>query len=181
MGGTSFSLKALRLSPIILLAVLFGFQIVKVTRHHYKAQIDIYDQHVNLSKMILNYSNAFLEPLIINDIGAITYFTDKEIVDIWGLATYDIAVYKGDMPELEWLEYRESSSAKVAIIYDSFFAKKLDSWIKVAEWKSKETWVAGSDIIGFYAKDTNSAIALKSALIKYNKESHQNILLTLLK
>jgi membrane protein YdbS with pleckstrin-like domain len=134
---------------------------------HKNAQSDIYYQHISIADYV-SYSNLFdKSPLGINDIGAIAYYADPKLLDIWGLANYELTKFK----HLQASEYMpgiiDSLKPEYAIYYKEIFSEYFEGWVDVAVWDSGKTTVAASQRVYFSAVDSSRARLLYSDLIKY--------------
>jgi hypothetical protein len=111
--------------------------------------------------------------LAINDIGAITYYADVRVLDLYSLASRDVA----DL----WLDDRLSTDAirelasahgvDIAIVYTDRYASfggLPAEWRLLAEWGIEDNVVNGGDIVSFYAVAPGSDALLVDALRRYS-------------
>ncbi|MBA2746247.1 MAG: hypothetical protein H0U44_08490 [Flavisolibacter sp.] len=134
------------------------------------AMINIYEQQMQMAKFLqAYYPNAGVAA---NDIGAISYFRNGRIVDLWGLATLEIAKSKkGNYWTADFLDsISVSKNATVAVLFESWIGSSIPSnWTKVATWQIMNNVVSGDDIVSFYAIDPSTA-----GVLKQNLENFQN-------
>jgi hypothetical protein len=111
-------------------------------------------------------------PAAANDIGAISYFNDFPLLDLYGLASMDVARDKlggtYDTREIERL-VRERG-ARVVVVYDYWFDRYgglPEAWVKVAEWRFTDCYVCGGDVVSFYAPDPADAELLRGQLREF--------------
>jgi hypothetical protein len=129
---------------------------------------NIYDQQYQMARFSKN--NYFNSAIAANDIGAVSYFTNASIVDLWGLATIEVTRSK---KQKYWTpqfldSLSRSRNVKVAMIYDSWFSDTLTSkWRKVATWKIQNNVICGDDIVSFYALDNTEYLNLYNKLKAY--------------
>jgi hypothetical protein len=133
-----------------------------------RACINIYEQQYQMAQFVHRYYNN--DGLAANDIGAVSYFTNTRLLDLWGLASIEVARSKKGgywtAPFLDSLS-REKNT-KLAIVYDSWIGQSLPpGWKKVAAWRIPDNVVCGDDLVSFYAVDTSAAPQLKKNLQEY--------------
>jgi hypothetical protein len=120
------------------------------------ASHNIYEQQIQMARFLRqNYNHS---SVAINDIGAITYYTDLYCVDLFGLANRDVARarldrnYTTQVIQTETLERH----VELAIVYPSWFdGANLPSlpgeWIRVGSWTVARNYVLGDSTVTFYA------------------------------
>jgi len=136
-----------------------------------RAGINIYEQQYQMSRFLKLYYDT--STVAANDIGAIAFFTNARIVDLWGLGSIDIARSKKggywNAPFLDSISRKEEAS--IAIIYDSWIDKAIPPhWKKAGEWKIFNNVVCGDDHVSFYAIDTTGFDKLKQNLVAFEKQ-----------
>lgn len=126
---------------------------------------NIYDQQYQMAQFSkINYLNSTIAA---NDIGALSYFTNATIVDLWGLSTIEVTKSK---KEKYWTpafldSLSRSRGVNMAIIYDSWFPDSLQSrWKKAGTWKIQNNVICGDDIVSFYALDSSGYSTLYNNL-----------------
>ena len=136
------------------------------------AIVNIHDQQYQMGKFLQQYFPD--DAIAANDIGAISYLrTNGKIVDLWGLATLEIAKSKkGGYWNGAFLDsISRKKGAKMAIVYESWIGKSLPaSWEKIATWRIRDNVVAGDDIVSFYAIDPLLSRQLDQQLREYQKQ-----------
>jgi hypothetical protein len=166
-----WKLQALRIVLLILVFFLFFPIVLRSTsalEKSVQACKNIYDQQYQMARFSKN--NYFNSVIAANDIGAISYFTNASIVDLWGLATIEVTRSK----KLKYWtpqfldSLSRSRSVKVAMIYDSWFTDSLTSkWKKVGTWKIQNNVICGDDIVSFYTLDSTGYVPLYNNLKAY--------------
>ncbi|HWJ89835.1 MAG TPA: hypothetical protein VNR87_01920 [Flavisolibacter sp.] len=101
-----------------------------------RACINIYEQQYQMGRFLQKFYPD--EGVAANDIGAVAYFTNGRVVDLWGLGDFDIAKSRRKKywtPSfLDTISRRKN--ARLAIVYDSWFNDSLGRhWQKLATWK----------------------------------------------
>ncbi len=133
-----------------------------------QACINIFEQQYQMAQFVRQYYNG--QGLAANDIGAVSYFTQSPVLDLWGLASIEVARSKKGgywtAPFLDSLAQKKDT--KIAILYDSWIGSSVPPrWKKVETWRIKNNVVCGSDLVSFYAIDTNGVQQLKNNLAGY--------------
>jgi len=117
---------------------------------------NIYKQQFQMAKFIKYFYNE--EKIAINDIGAISYYTDVYIIDLVGLGNNELAKLKinKNYNSKNLLNILDREDINLIIIYDSWFKNFIKDlnldYIKVCEWKINNNVVCGSDIVSFYVR-----------------------------
>jgi len=133
-----------------------------------RACLNIYEQQYQMAQFVHRYHAS--DGLAANDIGAVSYFNQVRLLDLWGLASIDVARsrqrgYWGG-PYLDSLA--RNRHIKLAIVYDSWMPRDLLSrWTKVGTWIIPDNVVCGDDTVSFYAIDPLDAPQLKKELLEY--------------
>ncbi|MGZ3837366.1 MAG: hypothetical protein ACXVMS_09130 [Flavisolibacter sp.] len=154
-AGQSWQWKTVSLALALFLlfpVLLRGLTALDKTR---QGAINIYEQQYQMGQFSHRFYNR--DTIAANDIGAIAYFTEANIVDLWGLATTEVARSK---KKGYWTPgFLDSLSRKnhvsVAMIYDSWFSDDLvRRWKKAASWQIQNNVICGDDTVSFYAVDS---------------------------
>jgi hypothetical protein len=129
---------------------------------------NIYEQQYQMAQFSKKYYNN--SPIAANDIGAVSYFTNGKITDLWGLASIEVTKSRRNnywTPAfLDSLCRKEG--VQVAMIYDSWFSDSLTSrWQKVATWKIQNNVICGDDMVSFYSMDLPGKAVLNKNLRDY--------------
>jgi len=144
-----------------------------------QASVNIYDQQYQMTLFIQKfYDNGVVAA---NDIGAISYFTNARIVDLWGLGDIDIArSKKGGYWTPAFLDsFCRKQNTDIAIIYDSWIDQSIPpQWKKTAEWKIQNNVVCGDDYVSFYAVDTTHTSELRKNLETFSESLPKTVTVT---
>lgn len=94
-----------------------------------------------------------------NDIGALSFLAESEILDLYGLANAEVVKAKMNRfyTTEKILELGKIHRAKIAIVYDMWyimFGGLPQEWNKVAEWVNLNNVVCSKNNVAFYAVDT---------------------------
>jgi hypothetical protein len=127
--------------------------------------INIYDQQYQMAMFCSKYYNN--NAVALNDIGAVAYFTNSKIIDLWGLASIEVAKAK---KQHYWTpEFLDSlcktNKVPLAIIYDVWFSDSLtQKWNKAASWQIQNNVICGDSKVSFYSMDSSSKSLLQQRL-----------------
>ncbi|MGZ3905098.1 MAG: hypothetical protein ACXVC6_15455 [Bacteroidia bacterium] len=132
---------------------------------------NIFDQQYQMARFTNKFYNQ--GTVALNDIGAVGYYTDAHIVDLWGLASIEVAKSKKqhfwNSTFLDSLT--TAQKAQYSMIYDSWFPDSLSRrWSKAATWKIQNNIVCGDSIVSFYSIDTTQKSLLQQRLRSFEPE-----------
>lgn len=136
-----------------------------------QACINIYEQQYQMGRFLQRY--YYRERVASGDIGALSYFTAGNILDLEGLGNIEVL---RNRRRGNWgpgfLDYMcKKDSVKVAIVFDRSYSPFLrNRWKKVATWRIPNNVICFSDIVSFYAIDSTIAPELGRNLRLYEKE-----------
>jgi hypothetical protein len=165
--------RELNLFLLLLMFLLFSpfairtvYAFTKITR----ACINIYEQQYQMGKFMNKYYKT--KNVAANDIGAISYFTLGNNVDLWGLGDNEVAksrVKKYWTPDFLY-NLSKRRNVRVVVVYDRWFDPLLlKRWNKVASWQIPDNVICADDIVTFYSPDENNSEELKRNLHDYQK------------
>jgi len=135
-----------------------------------QACINIFSQQYQMAQFLKKYYQG--ATVAANDIGALSFFTNAKIIDLWGLGNIDVArSKKGSYWNPVFLDSLVNAHhVKLAIVYDEWFDPSLlRSWKKLATWQISNNVICGSDFVSFYSINEADAIAIKNNLQEFQK------------
>jgi hypothetical protein len=169
-----FSLSAVLLI-FLLIFVFFAFKSFEGMYKTPKMTNNIYEQQYQMAMFVKKYYNN--SSVGLNDIGAVSYFSEAKTIDLWGLAYLPISqkIRKHEYTSDDIKNAASINNIKIAIVYDSWFSTDDGSlippeWIKAGSWQIKDNIIAGDDIVSFYAINTTEADLLSLNLKKFSAE-----------
>jgi hypothetical protein len=142
-----------------------------------KASFNIYEQQYQMSKFVSRYYPH--AAIAANDIGWITYANDVHLVDLVGLADWEVlqAKQKHEYTTSFIDSLASRRQVDIAIVYDSWFNDGQHSefggpalprtWLQAARWHIEDNHFLGGDTVSFYAVKPDGIGALQSALQDY--------------
>jgi hypothetical protein len=142
-----------------------------------QACINIYDQQYQMAMFTKKYYNE--STVALNDIGAVGYFTNSKIIDLWGLA--NIEVTKSKQKHYWTAKYLDSlcraRQVQMAIIYDSWFSDSLTKrWSKVATWEIQNNVICGDSVVSFYSLNSLTRNILQQNIRAFEPQLPSSVL-----
>ncbi|HXB33400.1 MAG TPA: hypothetical protein VNV35_08260, partial [Puia sp.] len=127
-------------------------------------------QQYQMSQFVHTYYDS--TPVAFNDIGAISYYSKGDKLDLWGLASLEVARAKKNH---YWTpgfadSLIQQHQTRLAIIYETWFDPALlRRWTKVASWHNQHNVILGDDSVSFYAIRTEDTSTLRQNLEMYQQ------------
>lgn len=154
-----------------------GWRSYHATSMQLKASVGVYEQQFQSARFLHRYFPQ--AGVAANDIGWISYGTDIHLLDLAGLASWD--VFKANHDRTYTTATIDALAAQhgisIAIVYDSWFrgdrprgfgGPHLPSeWVRVARWRLNENLYVGDTTVSFYATRPAGVSELRSALQSY--------------
>jgi hypothetical protein len=133
---------------------------------------NIYEMQYQMAAFLNRYYPQ--GPAAVNDIGAVSFYNDFPLLDLYGLASMDVARAKlgGTYDTQRIGRLTAESGARVVIVYDYWFDRYgglPPDWAKVGEWHFTDCYVCGGDTVSFYAPSAADAGALRGRLDAYEE------------
>lgn len=137
-----------------------------------RATRNIYEQQYQMGLFLREFYQG--RGVAANDIGAINFLADIDNLDLWGLASIEVARAKlaGTYNAARIRELAIARNIGIAIVYDEWFTEYGGiprSWIKVGQWEIRDNVVAGGPVVSFYATDPIEASYLASSLRTFSR------------
>jgi hypothetical protein len=172
-GGTFLKGKSI---PALAMISLTAFMLLSpfVWRSAYgyatakKACLNIYDQQLQMARFLKEYYHQ--DTIAANDIGAIAFYNNINVVDLFGLGNIDVArSKKGNYWTSPFLDSLvRARKVKLAIVYDEWYEKSLlNKWTKVATWKIPNNVICGADNVTFYSITKENSDSLNNHLHQF--------------
>ena len=139
-----------------------------------QASHNIYDQQYQTARFLNRYYQD--KGVALNDIGAPSYFAEFRLVDVFGLATIEVARdrHEGRYTTGALRQICAKNGARVAIVYDSWFSGGLSGvpslpgqWKKEGQWTIPDNLVCGNKTISFYGLDPLAAKELRAHILEF--------------
>jgi hypothetical protein len=131
---------------------------------------NIYFQQYQMGLFAARYYAG--QSVAVNDIGAVGFLGDAELLDVYGLASVDVATLKRSgrqwSQDLGALAARQH--ARVAMIYPSWLNESGGvpaGWTKVGEWGVHDNVVLGENAVSFYSVSADERPTLLDNLRRF--------------
>ena len=153
---TSRSMKVVFIVAFAILLIPLFYRAVDSTLVTTKAQKNIRDQQLLMTKFVERYYTN--DNIAVNDIGMVSYETEANIIDVWGLANNQTgnAILGGYYNSEFFQKFLDDNNVKLVISYEFLFGRpgvKPDDWELVATWLAHDNYVLGDVLLGFYARE----------------------------
>lgn len=161
--------QALGLVGVMVFMVMapYGYQF-RILRKTPLCARNIYHQQYQMGLFLRSFYRG--QPVVAQDVGAISYLAEPQVVDVIGLATTEIALRRqaragAMLPPAEIDQLARERHAQIAILHNLELVP--DRWVCVASWTIPDNWVAGSDTVFFYAVDPRHEQVLRKRLRRF--------------
>lgn len=127
-----------------------------------RAMVNIYEQQVQMGRFVQQFYNK--APVAAIDIGAICYLSKARVLDVFGLASIEVARQKmaGQYSYASMDSLCRRKGVEVAIVHK--LKPDTNGWHKVGSWAIDNNVVCGGDTVDFYGLTGESSNRLKKQL-----------------
>jgi hypothetical protein len=158
-----------------LLLLILAFRVITPIRTVPEAVLAIYRQQFQTARFL---QSAYPHRAIaVNDVGAVSFFSSVDCLDLFGLATNQVTTLKHlDTPDanldadaIERLA--RERNVPIAVLYEDWFPDLPDDWHKVEGWTipdTKEPIILGDRQVIFYATSAAEVEPLRRALAAFH-------------
>ena len=141
---------------VALVAAPMASRAVSAYRQIPTAAMNVYEQQVQMAAFVHEAYGG--QGIALNDIGAVTFFSDIHCLDLVGLANLEVLRAKrAGRADSRFLEgMAERSRSRIAIVYDRWFETYVPggvprAWTRVGLWRFRDNIACYSDSVSFYA------------------------------
>ena len=180
VAGNDFSLAAwVKNSPLqaLLIACLVlspVYRSVESFANGSKAIVNIFEQQVQTARFVRQFYDRDIIGAI--DVGAIAYYSDCRLEDLWGLGTMDFARLKLEN------RYRPAEidsvcrklGMEVAIGYGNPIREP--GWVRAESWAIQDNRVCARDTVDFYALNPSALDRLEKNLALFRRQLPPSVL-----
>ncbi len=162
---------ALLAGTAILCVINLPLRSVNSLRNFSRSTYNIYEQQYQMALFLTKYYNH--QTVAANDIGAISYMGDLNIIDLWGLGSNEVTIArKHNNYTADYLQqFVLKKKAGIAVVYESWFPPKLvQQWKKVGTWEVSYSFMLGDTKVTFYAIDPAEADKLHNNLKQFTAQ-----------
>lgn len=168
--------KTLALVLFFVFSIIFVYRMVEVNTESKKAISKLNIQQYQMAKFVKQYYNS--KSVACNDIGAIAYYSDSYIIDLFGLGNNAVTYAKINKLPLQkvYINELESNNCELIIIYKNWFVgpnSLPDGYIEICDWTSQIPIHIGEDTVTFLTTAENKE-KLKQELIDFLSLNFQN-------
>lgn len=144
-----------------------------------KAIKNIYEQQCQMGFFVKKYYDD--QPIVLNDIGAVAYYSEADIFDSYGLMNLEIAKAKlnNDFSREYHFRLISESGAKLAILYRNSFKEGHiwpEKYVQVGKWTIPDNIICGSDTVYFYSLCSSETENLINNLRDFSPELPESII-----
>ncbi|MFO0664569.1 MAG: hypothetical protein U0174_11495 [Polyangiaceae bacterium] len=153
---------ALAIAGAMLLLLPRGFSALRALPY---ASRNIFDEQVRTARFLDD--NFAGEEVLVNDIGAVAYFSKTRVVDLMGLANQETARARGmriDRPLAPGTLEKLSTRTNVAVVYEQWFRGEIPpGWTKVGAFETTNNRVCAFPEVAIYATKPSSVSRVRAA------------------
>lgn len=134
---------------------------------------NVADQQKQMAVIARDYLD---EPVAVNDLGFVSYYSRHYVLDLAGLASLEVLHALAEDPATDvWMpKLMAAHKVEQVMIYDSWVKKRPADWVKVATLDLPLPWISvGGDHVSFYSANAAAAERLRKALAAYRQSSRQ--------
>jgi len=153
---------------VILLTFGLSLRSLAAYKNGTRAMVNIYEQQVQTADFIKKYFNE--KPIAAIDVGAIAYYSDCKLLDIWGLGSIELArmkmnhTYSNDRID----SLCRVKGVEIALVYKRYWDHP--SWKKVGSWIISHNAVCAADTVDFFTLRPENAHVLKTNLVNFESQ-----------
>ncbi|RCK78344.1 MAG: putative membrane protein of unknown function [Candidatus Ozemobacter sibiricus] len=167
--GTRHWLAGLGLVIVVFLIFApLGLRGMKALPITVQASVNIHDQQIQMGRFVRE--GAFGPGAVaVNDLGAVAWLGDREILDVWGLATLEVAKAKraGTYGPALVEALANARQVTLAMVYPTWmqrFGGIPPSWTRIGSWTIADNVICGEATVEFYAVASAAAPLIRRAL-----------------
>lgn len=143
---------------LLVVSIPFLYRLNEANTESRKAIYKMNIQQYQMAQFVKEYYNN--DVVACNDLGAISYFTNAKIIDLFGLGSNQISKAKISYKNMEQVyeSLLDENNCNLIIVYNNWFGGKYalpEKFIDVCEWDAQVPLNLGSNIITFKTKEFN--------------------------
>lgn len=170
------------LFSVLMIFVVSAYRFQYMNKPSMVSSKNIYEQQIQMSSFLAQFYKG--QKVAANDIGAISYFSGVQLLDIVGLGSTDVATMKmqnKQLPKKEFdqvyhqfiANYVQQHHYKIAVIYPEWFPGEIPKeWTPIASWKISNNKAAAIDRVVFYALNKKEVKPLQQNLSKFKLDKN---------
>jgi hypothetical protein len=138
---------------------------------------NIHEQQVQMARFVSRFYNG--QTIVANDIGAISYYADIQLVDVVGLADRETGNWwrQGSWSTAKVDQLAREQAASLAILFPEWFDlyPQPPDWVEVGRWRIADNIVCTSDTVAFYALSPARVSQIARNLRAFSSELPQTV------
>lgn len=156
--------------PLVACAVVAQAGYVTNTLKAGLASRNIHDQQIQMALIVRDFLK---EPVAVNDLGAVSYFADQYVLDLWGLGSLDALAMRCSDSSGAWIApLMARKDVQFAFVYGTWFPQRPATWVRVGDLVlPEERFTPADSVVALYATNPAAAARLKTALETYKRSS----------
>ena len=171
----------LKFLMIGLLLMTFYMRFITMIKYQPIASKNIFDQQIQLADFVHQYYPE--SRIIANDIGAITYYNNVQLLDTYGLGSIEVARLRkndhGKFVDNKNLQTYIAKTAEnrnfdIALVFDEW-VKMPDYFVKVGTLSINNNYICGGTTVSFYAVKKENADKLRKQLSDFSKQTPKDV------
>ena len=171
----AFPYYAIAMLLILVIATPFVSRMLQSLWKTPQATNNIYEQQYQMGTFLKQFYQGKI--IAVNDIGAVTYLADIQLIDLLGLGSLEAARLKLQKrySTQQIYDLTHQRGVGIAIVYDDWFEKNgigglPQQWIRTGQWRISNNVVVWGDTVSLYAVDPSVSDELMQNLRKFAKE-----------
>lgn len=152
---------ALLLFPLLVRVVFFYINYPLATQN-------IYHQHIQMAKFLQQYDSD--SRIAVNDIGAVSFFTKVQLLDLLGIANEEVASLRkqNQYSANEVLRISTQQKIRLAVVHEEWVGIYLpENWQKIASWTIPDNFICAFETVSWYAVNPEETERLRQALKEF--------------
>lgn len=147
--GRAASPFLLSLTTILLVVALFypmSYRVSESIRQTPIAARAIFEQPYQVGRFLHRYYSGRV--VAVNDIGAVSYYSNARLVDLVGLGTNEVArqIRNGTF---DFAAYCSQAEVEIAVVYTHWYPQP-DSWLRAGSWMIVDRGALGGNVVSFF-------------------------------
>jgi len=158
-------IRVMHVAAVLIIAVPLVVRGGKAFAQTVTATHNIYMQQCQTARFLeSHYPGA---SVALNDVGAPAYLADIRLLDLWGLASLDVARARrdGTLDRAALTQLADQHDVQIAVLYDRFYKRIIPTgWAAVATWRIPDNVVCADDRVTFYGSTPQACVRLRAAM-----------------
>ena len=141
-----------------------------------RASRNIFDQQYQMGRFLQRFYPGAV--VAANDIGAVCYLADIHLLDLYGLASVDVARARrhGGLTREDLARLAAAHRPDIAVVYRSWFGQTLPpEWEEAGWWRTPEQVVVADRVVTFFAARPEERERLVRSLRAFQPEMPQEV------